>query len=200
MKLMPDDFVNLVLTDIPYEQVSKKSNGLRVIDKGDADTLDFDIKDFLVELNRVCKGSIYVFCASEQVSLVRATMVDLGLSTRHCIWEKTNPSPMNGQYIWLSSIENCIYGKKAKATFNEHCKSSVWRFPNGRSKVHPTEKPLKLFEYLVETSSNEGDLVFDPCAGHATTCKAAMNLVRNFIATEKNTKYYNDALERLAAA
>lgn len=197
MRGMPDSFVDLVLTDVPYEQVSKKSNGLRVINKGAADILEFDLKDFLAELNRICRGSIYVFCASEQVSLIRSTMVDLKLSTRHCIWEKTNPSPMNGQYIWLSSIENCIYGKKSKSTFNEHCKSSVWRFPNGRSKVHPTEKPLKLFEYLVNVSSNEGDIVFDPCAGHATTCVAATNLNRNFIGVEKNLDYYNDASERL---
>lgn len=91
----------------------------------------------------------------------------------------------------------CGCGKKSKSTFNEHCKSSVWRFPNGRSKVHPTEKPLKLFEYLVSVSSNEGDLIFDPCAGNATSCRAAMNLKRNFIATEKNLEYYQKAMERL---
>lgn len=156
MPRIPDGSIDLVLTDIPYDEVNRKSGGLRNLNKGVADVLTFDIEEFLDALNRVCKGSIYVFCGTEQVSLIRKYLVKLGLSTRHCIWEKTNPSPMNGQHIWLSSIENCIFGKKKCAYFGEFCKSSVWRFPNGRSKQHPTEKSLKLFEYLVETSCPRG--------------------------------------------
>jgi len=105
---------------------------------------------------------------------------------------------MNGQHIWLSSIENCIFTKNKKATFHEHCKSSVWRFPNGRSKTHPTEKPLKLFEYLIKTSSNESDLILDPCLGSGTSVIAANNLNRQFIGIEKEKEYYNICVERLS--
>lgn len=198
--IIPADSVELILTDIPYGQVNRKSNGLRNLDKGNADVLEFDLDKFLVECERVCKGSMYIFCASEQVSFIRAKMIELGFSTRHCIWEKTNPSPMNGQYIWLSSIENCIYGKKKRATFNEHCKGVVWRFPNGRNKIHPTEKPLKLFEYLVKTSTNEGDMVLDPCAGSCTTAIACINTNRNFLCVEKDPEFYAKGLERVKLA
>lgn len=196
-KQIDDKSINLLLTDIPFSEVNRKSNGLRNLDKGAADILTFDLNFFLEECNRVCKGSIYIFCGTEQVSMIRAKLVKLGLSTRHCIYEKTNPSPMNGQRIWLSSIENCIFAKNKNATFNEHCKSAVWRFPCGRNKVHPTEKNLKLFEYLVKASSNEGDLVFDPCAGSFTSGIAARNLGRNYLGFEKNEEYFNIAQERL---
>lgn len=194
---MESKSVNLILTDIPYDVVNRKSNGLRDLDKKDADIITFPIKSFIDECCRICSGSIYVFCSTEQCSEIRNLMVENKLSTRHCIWEKNNPSPMNGQYIWLSSIENCIFGKFKNSTFNEHCKSSVWRYPNGRNKLHPTEKPLKLFEYLISVSSNEGDLVFDPCAGSGTTLLAAKNLNRKYIGVEISEEYCNVIKDRL---
>lgn len=165
MKAMPNDSVDLILTDIPYDEVNRKSNGLRNLDKKDADMLTFDLNEFINECVRICKGNIYIFCGINQVSEIRIKLSDHGLSTRHCVWEKSNPSPMNGQHMWLSSIENCIYAKKKGSIHNEHCKGGVWKNPIGRGKQHPTEKPLKLFERLVEASSNEGMIVFDPCIG-----------------------------------
>lgn len=196
MKELADNSVDLTLTDIPYGEVNRASNGLRSFDKADADIVTFKINDFIKELVRITKGSIYIFCGTEQVSEIRS-LLKKEMSTRHCIWEKSNPSPMNGQHIWLSSIENCIYGKKPKAVFNEHCKSAVWKFPNGRSKIHPTEKSLKLFEYLIGVSSNAGDVVFDPCLGSGTTGVAAKNLNRNFIGIEMNKEYVEIAEKRI---
>ncbi len=194
---IPDRSIDLVLTDIPYNEVSRKSNGLRQLDKGKADLLDFNLELFLEQVVRITKGSIYIFCGIEQVSFIRRSLVDFGLSTRHCIYEKTNPSPMNGQHLWLSSIENCIFAKNKNATFNAHCKSAVWRFPNGRNKIHPTEKNLKLFEMLVETSSNPDMIVCDPCLGSGTTALACKNLNRRFIGIEKDRNFFDLANKRL---
>lgn len=63
--------------------------------------------------------------------------------------------------------------------------------------LHPTQKPIALFEYLIKTHSNENDLVLDNCMGSGTTCLAAKNLNRQFIGIEKEEKYYNIAKERL---
>jgi len=197
MKKIPDKSINLILTDIPYNEVNRKSNGLRNLDKGAADVLTFNLHDFLVQCNRVCSGTIYIFCGTEQVSEIRKTLAQFGLSTRHCVWEKISPSPMNGQYIWLSSIENCIFAKNKGATFNEHCKSSVWRFSSSRNKQHPTEKPIKLFEYLVSTSSNSGDLVLDPCMGGGTSGVACKKLGRRFIGVELDQAYFDAAKQRI---
>jgi len=201
MKLMPANSVNMLLTDIPYDEVNKQVMtpfGTRKSeDKGEADALDFVLAEFLEEVYRVCSGSFYIFCGIEQVSEIRKFFRLKGLSNRSCVWEKTNPSPLGGKYMWLSGLEHCIYAKKPKAVFNEHCKRNVWQFSRGSAKVHPTQKSLELFEYLIKTSSNEGDIILDTCAGYSTTLIAAKNLNRRYLGMEKNQIYYDQSIERL---
>src|SRR5690625_5163528 len=169
MKRLPDQCFDMILTDIPYGEVSKNgeerakySGQLRNLDKGSADVLTFDLDEFLEECARLSKGSIYIFCGIEQVSYVYQFFSSLkkDYMVRQCGWRKTNPSPANGQHMWLSSFENCIFAKRRRTKFNQSCKSAIWDFPVGRSKRHPTEKPLQLFEYLIESSTDEGDIVF----------------------------------------
>lgn len=189
--------VDLTCTDIPYGVVNRDSNGLRSFDKGNADPWSIDMDNLLDQLCRVTKGSIYMFCSTEQVSHIRSGLVSRGMSTRLIIWEKTNPSPVNGQYIWLSGVECCVFGKFPKATFNEHCKNTVLRYPCGRNKLHPTQKPLELIEYLIKVSSNPGDVVFDPFMGSGTTGVAAIKNDRDFIGFELDKEYFEIAKERL---
>jgi site-specific DNA-methyltransferase (adenine-specific) len=65
-------------------------------------------------------------------------------------------------------------------------------------KLHPTQKPVALFEYLIKTYTNEGDLVLDNCAGSGTTGVACKNLNRNFILIEKEQEYIDIINKRLA--
>lgn len=197
MKSLDDKSVELCLTDIPYDVINRDSNGLRNLDKNKADIATFVLEDFLSEVNRVTAGSVYIFCGTEQVSEIRKTLIDYGMSTRLIIWEKTNPSPMNGQYIWLSGVECCVYGKRRGAVFNGHCKNTVLRYPCGRNKLHPTQKPLDLIEYLVLMSSNEGGLVLDPCMGSGTTGVASVKNGRRFIGIELDQGYFEIAKERI---
>jgi len=70
--------------------------------------------------------------------------------------------------------------------------------PNsGGLKLHPTQKPVGLFEYLIRTYTNEGDLVFDGFGGSGTTAIAAYRTKRNFIVIEKDKKYFEIASKRL---
>jgi len=85
MKGMSKDSVDLFLSDIPYGKVNRKSNGLRNLDKKSADELTFDLGEFINELARATRGSVYVFCGTEQVSQIRGELVNLGFSTRLCI-------------------------------------------------------------------------------------------------------------------
>ncbi len=70
MSGMKGNSVDMVLTDIPYGEVNRHDYGLRCLDKGDADCVTFDLELFISELIRICRGSIYVFCAWEQISVV----------------------------------------------------------------------------------------------------------------------------------
>lgn len=199
LKTLDSKSIDMVLTDIPYGEVNRPSNGLRELDKGKADIVDFSLDELLSQLVRVTKGSIYIFCGTEQVSDIRKFLVANGLSTRLLIWEKTNPSPMNGDKIWLSGIECCVYGKFPGATFNAHCKNTVLRYPvcSGKKRIHKTQKPLELFKYLIEVSSNPGDIILDPFSGSGTTAVACQQLDREYICIEKDEESYNNAEERI---
>jgi len=70
--------------------------------------------------------------------------------------------------------------------------------PSNINKLHPTQKPVALFEYLIKTYTNEGDLVLDNCAGSGTTAIACLNTNRQFIVMEKEQKYYDIILKRVA--
>ena len=131
MKKIPDASVDCIVTDIPYNECNRTDNGLRNLDKDKADIGIFDVAVLTKNLCDKTKGSIYMFCGFNQVSTIRQAMSQKGLSTRIVVWEKTNPSPMNGSVIWLSGVELCVYGKKKGATFNFHCKNTVFRYPCG---------------------------------------------------------------------
>ena len=68
---------------------------------------------------------------------------------------------------------------------------------NQRNKLHPTQKPVPLFEYLIKTYTNEGEIVLDNCAGSGTTGIACKNLNRNYILIEREPEYCKIAEERL---
>ena len=199
---LEDGSINLTLTDIPYDEVNRKSAGLRNLDKSRADIITFPLDDFIDEVVRVTSGSIYIFCGSVQVSHIRDRLIEHGLSVRHCIWEKTNPSPMNGQHMWLSSIENCVYARKKGAYFNisERCNSAVWKEPTEKYKGHPTPKPIKLMERLIHASSKSEEIVLDPCMGSGAVGIAAKRCRRKFIGVEMDKKYYDITSERVEKA
>jgi site-specific DNA-methyltransferase (adenine-specific) len=68
---------------------------------------------------------------------------------------------------------------------------------NRLNRVHPTQKPLDLFRYLIRTYSNESDLVFDGYSGSGTTAHACLVENRNFVGAELNSEYYQTAMQRI---
>ena len=73
------------------------------------------------------------------------------------------------------------------------------QFFSSNKGIHPTQKPVALFEYLIRTYTNEGDLVLDNCAGSGTTAVACENLKRRWVCVEKETEYFDKAVARLHA-
>ena len=68
---------------------------------------------------------------------------------------------------------------------------------NRSTRIHPTQKSIDLFEYLIKTYSNEGDLIFDGYSGSGTTAIASYNTKRNFICCEIDKEYYDKSIKRL---
>jgi site-specific DNA-methyltransferase (adenine-specific) len=70
-------------------------------------------------------------------------------------------------------------------------------FPSEGKTIHPTQKPVALFEYLIKTYTNEGDLVLDNCSGSGTTAIACINTNRKYICMEMDKGYYEKSIERV---
>ena len=79
---------------------------------------------------------------------------------------------------------------------------SVLRLSNAsqRDRLHPTQKPVALMEYMIRTYTREGETVLDNCMGSGTTGVACANTGRQFIGIERDDKYFAIASERIAAA
>ncbi len=88
-------------------------------------------------------------------------------------------------------------GRKNNKLSNLRVPSTWQKFNTCTSKLHPTVKPVLLFEYLVKTYTNENDIVLDNTMGSGTTGVACVNLNRKFIGIELSEKYYNVAYDRL---
>lgn len=201
MKVMPamgNDSVDFTLTDIPYSAVNRADNGLRSLDKGKADIMTFDLNSFLNEIYRITKNSLCIFCGKEQFSEIYSFFAKKKGTTRPIVWEKTNPSPMNGQHIYLSGVEFAVWFKKRGAkVFNAHCKNVVFRYPNGTSKLHPTEKNHKLLKELILDNTNADDIVFDACMGSGSHLLVALENNRRAIGIEIDEEYFLKAEQRL---
>ena len=86
--------------------------------------------------------------------------------------------------------------KKIVKVYDTWYPKTLLKFKTERG-LHPTQKPVPLFEYLIKTYTNEGETVLDNCMGSGTTGVACKNLNRNFIGIELNDKYFEIAKERI---
>jgi site-specific DNA-methyltransferase (adenine-specific) len=100
-----------------------------------------------------------------------------------------NPSTVSENYGGVVLQEGKIYGELRLP--------SSWQKFNCEVGLHPTQKPVKLMEYLIKTYTNEGDTVLDNCIGSGTTAIACINTNRNFIGIEKELKYFDIASKRI---
>ena len=98
-----------------------------------------------------------------------------------------------------------VYGEQTKAV-HVHNDSGL-RYPRSvqyfktaesEGKLHPTQKPVALFEYLIKTYTNEGDLVLDPCMGSGTTALACLRTGRRFIGFEVDETFFERARLRIS--
>lgn len=100
-----------------------------------------------------------------------------------------------------SSLNKGNYGKtnESHTTVSEGGRYplSVLNFNSVERTIHPTQKPVELFEYLIKTYTNEGETVLDNCMGSGTTAIACINTQRNFIGFEINKEYHRISNDRI---
>lgn len=204
MKEMKDKSVDFTLTDIPYGEVSRATGTLTQLsnlDKlGVADIVTFNVQKFCEEVYRITKNMICIFCGREQFSDIFKFFASKPGTTRPIVWQKTNPVPSNGQYVYLSGVEFAVWFKRKGGThFNANCKNTVFSYPipGGKNRIHPTQKHWGLWKELMLDCSCEGDLIFDPCAGSGVTAWVAAENKRNFLCLELDKETYEKSYEWL---
>lgn len=206
MKDIPDQSVNLVLTDPPYN-ISRSNNfktmGRAGVDFGDWDK-QADLVSYIFDVFRmlVYGGSFVVFNDWRNLGDIDRHAVKTGFCSKDMLrLEKRNPMPRNRDRRYITDYECGIWFVKpgAKWVFNRiddnyqrpKFKVSV------KKGVHPTQKDLQAMEDIIKIHSNEGDVLCDPFMGSGTTGVAALNLNRKFIGIEKDLEHYKTAKGRI---
>lgn len=203
LRTLPDASVDAVVTDPPYNAVNRpigKMRSRRSMDKGGADSAPVDIEALASEFVRLCRGSLYVWCSTEQAGAWRRAFQARRLTTRQCAWIRTNPSPLNCDKMWLSGMELCIFARKPNAVFHRFFEVPVWHGSAERVKGFPCPKPVWLMRELIDASTDYGDTVLDPFCGSGTTGVACVQTGRNFIGIEIDPGYADIARRRIAEA
>ena len=114
--------------------------------------------------------------------------------------DREKPSKSGGKPS-VSDLLNKNSMVALKKTYTQSYPKSILKFNKDHSSIrlHPTQKPVDLLEYLVKTYTNEGDTVLDNCMGSGSTGIACKNLNRNFIGIEKDANYFEIAKSRINA-
>ena len=225
MKQLPDESVDLIVTDPPYFNQGTKPKYSRKGKKDvetnfgswdkfetDEDYLEF-MKEMIKEMCRVLKedGSLWVFTNDRYISYLRhyiRAFEDMTYAST-IIWHKYNSPPrfiMKAGFI--SSKEIIMFAYKGKnPTFNKPKDFKemldVWittQTPAKERTGHPTQKPISLIKKLIDTSSNPNFIVLDCFMGSGTTAVACIQTGRNFIGYEIDKKYYDIAVGRIQSA
>lgn len=205
MKNIPDGSIDMVLTDpfyIPQTQFDWKLF--------DDFYWDFN-KKWIQEVKRILKDDYHflVSFASQDMYKFEGFLLEMGFDIKsRIVWNYRNSAKGTAkgtqfaktyEFIW-----HCSSGKKMNFPEKwDDRRFDVQRIAIPQSnfkkdkKVHQYQKPLQLYEQLVEICSFEGETVLDPFMGSGTTGLACKNLNRNFIGIELDEKYFKIAKERL---
>lgn len=223
MKILPDNSVDMVLTDPPYGTTQNKW-----------DTV-VDMDAFWKEIKRVTKKNSAILIFTQMPFTATAVMSNPKMFRYEWICEKANATGfLNAKRMPMKCHENVLVFYDKLPVYNpqfeqgkpyrrglEDKNSSNYRavkrirsenttgtrFPRDVLKVqwrsafgktlHPTQKPVSLCEYFIKTYKDDGGIILDPFIGSGTTAVAAKNTNRNYIGWEQNDEYFNIAEERL---
>ena len=212
---IPDNSVDLVLTDPPYN-ISQKNNfetmNRQSIDFGEWDK-NADILTWLTLLDRIVKknGSVVIFNAWRNVADIADVLDANGFETKDLIrWVKDNPMPRNRDRRYVDDFEQAVWAvkKRGKWAFNRlndtYDRPLIMSGLTPKSEKsfgnHPTQKPIAVMTELLMRHSNPGDVVLDPFMGSGSTGVACVNTNRDFIGIELDETYFEIAENRIIEA
>lgn len=191
MRDMPDKCIDLVLTDPPYGIGDKlsiggctKPNRMQEL-YNNSDWIDeVPSKEYFDEIFRISKNQV----------ISGGNYFYLPPTRGFIVWDKIKSATNYSQaeYIWTS------FDRVSKIF--RFCSNGGFVLNKNNLKLHPTQKPLELIEWILKEYSSEDQIIFDPFAGSHTTAVACINTGRKFICVEKDEEFYNLGIERVKKA
>jgi len=195
MARYPDNHFELAIVDPPYGIDADKKNSKKELKSKKSASLskdygnqewDSDVpkENYFKELFRVSKHQI--------IWGVNYYPYDF-LNGGRIFWNKcvTMPTFSDGELAYCSKLNSIKEYKLAWHGMIQH------DMKNKEVRIHPTQKPVKLYEWLLMQYAKDGDKILDTHLGSGSIALACHNLGYNLTACELDTKYYNDAMLRL---
>jgi len=185
MKQMPDNSIDLVLTDPPYGIDFRSNYRYEKHEKIVGD--DRFPVEIISELQRIAKKAVYIFCRWDNLK-------DLPKPKSVLAWVKNNWSMGDLKHEHGRQWEAICFYPQEEHKFIKRIPDVIYGDRTGNV-LHPTQKPIKILKEII--SANVCDTILDPFLGSGTTAVAAQALGRNFIGIEISEKYCEIAKQRL---
>lgn len=213
LQTYPDNYFDFAFPDIQYKiNASRpaKKPGKTLQKNGKyltAPTNDYEHKDwddelmpdkYFVELHRVAKRVMIWGCNYQNYPLRGGRLV----------WDKLNGGSDQYDaeiaylswtmrtdtvyYMWSGMFQGIKPSRDVRIAYRQRGNKSL-----NEKRIHPTQKPVILYDWILKEYAKEGDLILDTHVGSASSLIACENLGFNYVGFEKDTKYYNDACERM---
>jgi hypothetical protein len=215
MANMPDDFIDLIITSPPYEDISGAGYGSNSKDVLFIKFYSDYLGKLFSEYKRILKptGQIYFNIKSKTFdkTLRIPHWIEFlegfsGLKLKsYIIWKYSGSFDSSNKRFHLDYEIIYHLSKTDDIYLNEDCGihdplSSVWNIPHNISKnerLHPTQMPLALVERILKVASRPTDLVYDSFMGSGTTAVGCKKMNLNWIGSELNPKHYETATKRI---
>ena len=219
MKDIPDKSVDMILCDLPYGTTKNKWDSIisldklwehynRIIKDNGAIVLfaqtPFD-KVLGVSNIKMLRYE-WIWEKEQGTGFLNAKKMPLKNHENILIFYKKppiyNPQMRKGKpYTLERNTFTVNYGKQVDMVRTENTGEryplTILKFKRDKEKLHPTQKPVALLEYLIKTYTNESEIVLDNCMGSGSTGVACLNANRKFIGIELDENYYNIACNRI---
>lgn len=227
MKQIPDNYIDMILCDLPYGTTHCKWDSI----------INLDL--LWEQYKRIIKPNGAIVLNAQQPFSAKLVLSNLDWFKYAWVWKKNRcPNFMMAKYAPLKTTEDILVF--SPGGINQNTKNKMVYYPQGTKNcdkkvtsnvkkqgvniynclnktytqtttgyptnviefaceggLHPTQKPVALCEYLIKTYTNEGDVVLDNCMGSGTTGVACRNLNRKFIGIELDEEYFKTAEKRL---
>jgi len=205
-KLMNGEKADMVFTDPPYNinygNIKHPKFKVRDIENDNMSKNDFKsfVQGFVSNIKLFCNGIVYCWSGQGEDGRIMFTVLDENLHhSTTIIWNKDQFTLGRGKY--QNKYEPCWFGwVESGKTFNhDRTLTNVWDYKRPkRSDLHPTMKPISLYEWLLMNYAKEGDKILDTHLGSGSIAIACHNLGFDLTACELDTEYYEKAMKRIS--